>query len=375
MAVQRRKRSNRVTLADVSRLAGCSTAVASTVINKAKGNTGVSPEMVKRVRSAAAELGYRADFASQSLARRTTQTLGVYVPPAPWAGIGYSYEGKILRGVEAACRARGYDLLVINLGGDGSPDDCLDKFAQRRIDGLVLVHVAHDEPWVAPLMADHANIVAVNYYGNTPGLHAVNFDDARAARVATEHLIQQGHRRIGYIGPLTENPGPGAEARRRGFMETMARHGLEVDPRCVICRLAGGSNVPTENLEHQDTGQFAGDYLAGLGDNRPTACVAYSDYVAIQMLRQFQILGVRVPEQMSVIGIDDSELCGIVWPRLSSVKQPLEEMGFLAAESLIRVAAGESASPADLQSSPSALNIPEPEIVVRDSTGELSDDA
>lgn len=362
MAVQRRKRSNRVTLADVSRLAGCSTAVASTVINKAKGNTGVSPEMVERVRSAAKELGYRVDFASQSLARRATQTLGFFVPTAPWAGVGYSYEGKILRGIERACRAHGHDLLVINLGGGGSPKDCLDKFAERRIDGLVLVHVAHDEPWVAPLVAKHPNVVGVNFFGEVDGLFSVNFDDVAAARVATEHLIAQGHRRIGYVGSLTEKPGPGAEARRRGYEQAMAAHGLPIDPRWVICRLAGGSNVPTETMEPYDTGRFAADYFAELGPDRPAACVAYCDAVAVHVIRQFQELGFSLPQQMSLVGIDDSEVCDIMLPRLSSIRQPLEEMGFLAAEYLIRQTQADPAEPA---SDPPIT--PEPCMVIRDS--------
>ncbi len=359
-----------MTLKDVSRLAGCSTAVASTVLNNARGNTGVSLQMHERVRAAAEKLHYRPDFASRSLARRATQTLGVYVPPGPWSGIAYSYEGKILRGIEQTCRQRGYDLLAINIGGGGKPEDCFHKFAERRIDGLVLLHVRHDEAWVEQLLQQHPNVVAVNYYGPAErGPDAFNFDDHAATSLAVRHLVELGHRRIGYLGSLDAKPGPGEAARYQGFRDAMTDHGLPLEPAWIIDRASSAAPLPDESIELSAAGTLGADHIMSLGADGPTGLVTCGDWLAVHAHKRLRRGGFAIPEQISLVGIDDSEPCKFVDPQLTTIRQPLEEMGRLAAERLINK--GEGVEPSDDSDAPSAsgVSVLPPELVIRESTG------
>lgn len=352
----------RVTLADVASEVGCSTAVVSTVINRSSSNIGASPELTERIREAARRLGYRPDFASQSLARRSTRTIGVYVPPDPWSGIGMRYEGAIVHGIEQACRAHGYDLLVINLGGKATPETCTHRFAERRIDGLVLLHVSDEAKWVTPLVDRHHRTVSVNYYGPEPRLARVNFDDRAATAMAVEHLVHLGHERIAYAGLMEERPGPGALLRREGFEAAMQQCGLTVPDAWIIDRTFDRAVWPTQSLDHAASGEFAVDRLMSLSGPRPTAIVSYGDLGAIAAIRRLKHHGLSVPRDISVIGIDDMEIARYIDPPLTTIRQPLEDMGERAAELLF------VRKPADGTAVTVRQELVRPSLVVRHST-------
>jgi DNA-binding LacI/PurR family transcriptional regulator len=326
--------ARRVTLADVASEAGCSTALVSSVINRSNTNAGASPALTLKIQEAAKRLGYRPDFASQSLARRSTRTIGVYVPPAEGSSLAYPYESAILRGIELACQQRGHDLLVINLGGNATPDTCTHRFTERRIDGLVLLHVADDAAWIGPLLDRHARTVSVNYYGDERRLPRVNFDDRAATAMSVEHLVHLGHERIAYVGLMNERPGPGAVLRREGFEQAMVQCGLAIPDAWIIDRTFDRTAWPGQPLEHGPTGDFAVDRLMSLPGPRPTALVCYGDLGAIAAIRRLQHHGLSVPRDISVIGLDDMELCRYVDPPLTTIRQPLEDMGERAAQLL-----------------------------------------
>lgn len=359
----------RTTLKDVARAAQCSTAVVSTVINNAKGNTNVSPEMRERVIRTARMLGYRPNFASQSLVRRSTRTIGVYVPPGSGSSFAYRYESAIIRGIERVCQERSYDLLAINLGGNTTPEDCFDRFTERRIDGLVLLHLHPDaDEWIRPLLDRHPRVVSVNYYGSVSRLATVNFDDHAATAAAVRHLAELGHRNIGYIGPGLLDPGPGAALRYRGFVDTMRSLGLPVSPRWLWDRNNPDARMPAEDIDLFISGEVAVDDLLALPRaEMPTALVCYGDVTAIHAVRQLKRRGLSVPGDVSVVGVDDIELCRYVDPPLTTIRQPLEDMGARAAGLLFE--RGLERPAADER--PAAANPPElapATLVVRDST-------
>jgi LacI family transcriptional regulator len=354
------------TLKDVAKLARCSTAVVSTVVNNARGNTLASPEMQQRVREAARKLGYRPNFASRSLVRRSAQTIGIYVPHDPWAGLGMRYEGAIVQGIEQACRGHGYDVLAINLSGAGAPETCVQKFAEQRIDGLVLLHVDHVSDWVAPLVqqaSDH--VVAVNYYGDAP-VDRVNFDDRAATSMAVQHLASLGHRKIGYIGSRRASWGPGADLRCAGYRDAMVQLGLVVKDQWIWDFTNPDLVASAEANASKDDGSAGALHLWQLGEHeRPTAILAYSDLIAIRAMRQLRRLGCRIPQDISVVGIDGSDMGELVWPQLTSILQPFAAMGRRATELVIQRAnarrhATEHAGPIH--------EMVAPELVVREST-------
>jgi LacI family transcriptional regulator len=352
-------------LKDVAKLARCSTAVVSTVVNNARGNTLASEEMQKRVREAARKLGYRPNFASRSLIRRSAQTIGIYVPPDPWAGLGMRYEGAIVQGIEQACRAQGYDVLAINLSGGGAPDTCAQKFAEQRIDGLVLLHVSHDSDWVTPLVHQASHVVAVNYYGDAP-VDRVNFDDRAAAAMAVRHLAGLGHRTIGYIGSRRVSYGPGADLRCAGYRDAMVELGLLVKDQWVWDFTNPALVSSPEANASKDDGSAGAMNLWQTGEHeRPTALVAYSDTLAIRAMRQLRRLGCRIPQDVSVVGIDGSDMGELVWPQLTSILQPFAAMGRRATELVIRKAIARRH--ATVRDEPIHEMIA-PELVVREST-------
>jgi len=359
---------SRPTLKDIAKLANCSTAVVSTVVNNAKGNTLVSDEMRRRVRKAAAELGYRPNFASRSLVRQSVETIGLYVPPAPGVGLGMPYEGAIISGLEQACQEHGYDLLAINLSGKSTHEDCGHKFAEGRIDGLVLLHIDHNATWIDDLVAAHRNVVAVNFYGKAKGLTTINFDDIAAVRIAVEHLVTIGHRRIGWIGDPFVDLGPGAKLRRVGYEQAMTEAGLMIDPKLI------SDYNPKTRRTDADQEQAGAAAVRQVFDcpnaERPTAVVCYNDMLAAGAMYGLARMGITVPDQVSVIGVDDSEVCRFTAPKLTSIRQPLEMMGYQAASSLID-GNGKNRKPRISTSGPDHL-LSEPKLVVRESTCPLT---
>ena len=318
----------RTTLRDVADYVGCSTAVVSTVINGSRGRSMASEQLSQRITQAAQKLGYRPDFVSQSMARRSTRTLGVYVEKGEGTSISYPYESTIICGVEQACQQHEYDLLIISLSGKAAPQVCLNKMIERRVDGLILLHVLHDATWIDSLLARQDHVVTVNYYGPAP-LLSVNFDNKAATAMAVRHLYELGHRRIGYVGSLMMW-GPGEQLRSDGYHEAMAQLNLPIDPLWVV----DDRTAPPTGMASEHEYDAVAHHMIQLGNARPTAIVCGSDWAAIGLTRYFRRHGLEVPGDMSVIGHDDKQICRYFDPPMSSIHQPLEAMGRKAAELL-----------------------------------------
>lgn len=355
-----------VTLADVAASAGCSTAVVSCVVNGARGKVTVRPETRDRVLAAAAKLAYRPHFASRSLARRRSQTLGVFVEPSTWAGLGFVYEGSILQGVESVCRELDYDILAINLGGRQAPDSCAHKFVEQRIDGLLLLHVQASAEWVEPLCSIHHNVAAVNYYGPCRALDILNFDNVAAGRMAGRHLASLGHRRIGYIGSMDPATGLGTAQRRDGLLREAVELGLECRPEWILDPPNANFMERIEPLPFIERFAVAASEIAGFGPKGPTAWLAYCDIVAIRMSRRLRQLGLQVPRDLSIMGIDDANGAEDSEPPLSTVRQPFAEMGAQAAKLLIQRAEQ------GLSECPHNVFLSSPSLVGRESATPLS---
>ena len=359
---------NRPTLKDIAKLSDCSIAVVSTVVNNAKGNTLVSEQMRQRVSQAAQDLGYRAHFASRTLKEKRSRTLGIYFPPLPWTGAGYGYEGAMIRGVEQACRELDYDLLLVNMNGGQDSQVCMDKFAESRIDGLVLMNIndAFDHKWVDKLLKLNNNVVAVDYSGRMDHLNAMEFDNAAAVRIALEYLHSVGHRRIGFIGSCKERLHEDTVQRQEAFAELTEELGLESDPRFIFDHTILGRTLAPDEDTCQIEAASAAKYFVSMGKDRPTAIMGYGDLVAIATMHQFMALGIQTPQDISIMGVDDAELCRRVYPTLTSVYHPLPEMGYEAAKYLIG-RSSQSEPENSEQANPVYRKLFGPKLVVRNS--------
>ena len=295
----------------MARLARVSPAVVSYVVNRSKR---VSPETEARVRQAIAMLGYRPNSAARSLRLGSTETLGMVVPDST-----NPYFAALAHRVERAAIERGYDLIVGN--SDGSLDGerrLLDQFAARRVDGVLLCSNVY-RPSVAGLRADSIPVVLLNHAVHPPGITSIGVDMQLGARLAVEHLAGHGHRTIGLvIGTTTDEL---QDARHVGWIDALAGLGLEQGPVVAVPFNHGG-------------GYEAGKRLLADG-TLPPALFVSSDRQATGLLLALHEAGVRIPDDVAIVGFDGAEDGAYTWPPLTTIAQPVEQMASTAVALMI----------------------------------------
>lgn len=288
---------------DVARVAGVSHQTVSRVLN---AHPNVSPKTRERVEKAIAELGYRRNTAARSLVTRRSQTIGVLGSEMSQYG-----PSNTLLGVQQAARDAGYFVSIAGLR-EVTPDtikDALGHFLDQAVDGIVVVvphpgtfEVLHEISVPVPL-------VAVGSSGDER-LSGAAVDQRLGARLAVEHLVALGHRKIGHLsGPADWID---AASRIEGWREAMADAGLE-------------ASVLVEGDWSAECGYRAGLKLAE--ERNVTALFAANDQMALGVLRAFHEAGVRVPEDISVVGYDDQPEAAYFIPPLTTVNQDFEELG------------------------------------------------
>lgn len=363
--------AKQATLSAISKDAGCSKAVASKVLNGSRGNVGVSEQMRRRVEAAARRLGYRPNFASQSLALKRTRTIGVYIMPTnPWGGAGRPYESAILQGAEQTCQQAHYDLLLINLAGSADPVQCINKIAERRVDGVLVLRADGQEHWVERLAEQTRNLVLVDCIKPVDRIDAVTFDNDEAMRMAVEHLAGLGHRRIGYLGTCTRQTIPHNEARQRAFVAAVREAGLALDERWMFGRDSVPRPVDLRGGNTETVGQMVANYFGGLAEDGPTGMIVYNNVLAAEAVKSLMEAGWSIPSQMSFVNVEDTMLSRYLTPSLTSLRHPLTEMGRRAAELLISKAEAQSV---DAPAPACRHEVFAPELVVRQSTAPPAD--
>jgi DNA-binding LacI/PurR family transcriptional regulator len=321
----------RPTMEDVAARAGVSRALVSLVM---RDSPKVSAERRSAVLAAAAELGYSPHAMARSLASRTSHVLGVMV-----SDLHNPFWAEVVDGLDLYARAAGFEL-VINTGGrePARERQALTSLASFRPAGIALLG-----PVVPPQSIEAAAregpLVMVSRSSRLSTVDTVNDDGKTGSALAVDHLVSLGHEEIVHI-----DGGNGSQSapRRTGYRVAMARHGLT--PRVVrgeYTEAAGAAAIRAL------TTQF-------------TAVIAANDLNAVGVLSALTESGLRVPEDVSVVGYDNTWLAALRHISLTTIDQPRHEMGRLAAESLIARVRGEVSTPARL--------VVRPTLVVRSST-------
>lgn len=330
---------------DVARHAGVSTATVSRALS---GNGHVSPATRLKVEASAGELGYVVSSTASSLASGRTKNIGVVVP-----FLDRWFYSSVVEGAQKSLLKNGYDLTLFSLtGGDGERRSVFDHFLLRqRVDAVIAISLELTPTEVATLHALDKPLVGVG--GPIEGVRTLTIDDVAVARLATEHLLSLGHTRIAHIG--------GNEDLDRDFhLPTNRRVGYE-----QALAAAGLSPAP-ELFQPADftmrSGYQAAKQLLGTPHERPTAVFAGSDEMAIGAILAARDLGLVVPRDVSVIGIDDHELADFFG--LSTIAQFPQGQGAKAVEILLdQLSPGKHVT--------SNLNTPMPfELIVRSSTAQ-----
>jgi DNA-binding LacI/PurR family transcriptional regulator len=307
------------TIRDVARRAGVSVATVSRVLNDIPV---VRDEMRERVNDAIADLGYRPSSTARSLSLGRSQAIGVVAPFFTSPSVV-----ERLRGVSQRAGGHGYALMLFDVETPEQRAGAFRDFARRdRVDGLLAISLPLLDEEVAALERDRLPVVMVDI--GHPRVPHVVIDDARGGELAAEHLLARGHRRIGFVGDRADSPFgfTSSEQRRRGFRRALRRAGIRPAPELEARGPHG--REPARAL--------AADLLRR--DDRPTAIFAASDTQAVGVLEAAQALGLRVPEDVAVIGFDDIEIAAPLG--LTTVRQPLRESGARGADLLFAAIAG-----------------------------------
>jgi LacI family transcriptional regulator len=325
-----------VDIRDVARRAGVSVGTVSRVVN---GHPSVTTAKRQLVKSAIAELRYRPDALAQSLRRRTSNTIGVIIPD-----IRNPFFAELMQCIEIRARALGYSVLFVSSDEDPAAEtEHIEAFAARKVDGILLLP---SNRVTSAAGVEGIPIVVVDR--PIKGHPAVAADNRGGARLAVEHLVSLGHRRIACIsGPKDSTT---AKARLAGFLDAMT-------PYYRAARLRIADFVAYGEFDYAG-GQSAAEALLGGLEPRPTAIVAGSDQQAIGTLRAAADRGVAVPSDLSIVGFDGIMLSDLVTPRLTTVVQPVAKIAEAAVAMVLGV---------DPMSAANAPKLLECELVVRDS--------
>ncbi|WP_244813472.1 LacI family DNA-binding transcriptional regulator [Caballeronia sp. Lep1P3] len=309
------------TIKDVAAIAGVSFTTVSHVVNNSRP---VSADVRAKVERAIRELDYVPSAVARSLKAKSTATIGLLVPNAT-----NPYFAELARGVEDGCAKNGYCVFFCNSDDDPAKQrSYLRVLQEKRIDGLVIASAGEDSVLAQCLAGAREPLVIVDR--NIEGVSAdlVQIDHEKGAYLATKHLLQLGHSRIGCItGPVVTAV---SAMRLHGFIRAMAERGIEIAPNAIV------------QSDFSATGGYAA--AAQLFDAmKPTAIFACNDMMGIGALRAAAERHVRVPEDCSIIGFDDVELSRYTYPALSTVGQSVRALGEMAAQTLIERIVGKLA--------------------------------
>jgi len=328
-------------LKDVARLAGVSVGTVSNVLNHPDK---VSEETARRVNGVIDELGWVRNDAARQLRQGRSAMLGLVV-----LDVGNPFFTDVAAGVEHVANAHGRVVLLTNSGEDADREArALRLFESQRLDGLLVAPVGDDVARLEAVRARGTRVVLIDRLASSPGFSSVAVDDRHGGRLAVDHLLEQGHTRVGFVGASTAIEQ--VANRLAGAQAAVDSHG------------GGCLEVFESQAMNAQAGRSVGERIAALPPGeRPTAVFAANDLLAIGLLQAFLLAGLTVPGDLALIGYDDIQYASSAAVPLSSVRQPAFEMGRRAADLLIaEIESGGDVVPEQV--------VFEPRLVVREST-------
>jgi len=301
---------------DIARLAGVSH---STVSRALHGSQQVSAETSSRIRKIAEDAGYRASAAARSLVMGRSNTIGVVV-----TNISDPFVAGVVSGIEDMAEKHGYSVFLANSNAEPERElRVVRSFEERRVDGIIVTSSRVGALYVPVMERLRVPVVLLNNQHPSQFAHSVLIDNVEASLQATRHLIDLGHRRIAYLG---DRLGHQSDTERcAGYRRALKEAGL----RFVLELVAHGDGKPEGGAE-------AMAKLLTLPD-RPTAVFCYNDMSALGAMRQIRAAGLNVPDDTSIVGFDDLYISQYLNPALTTVRQPMRQMGRMAMETLLHI--------------------------------------
>jgi len=321
-----------------------SPATVSVVMNNSPAAKAIPAHTKERIHSAARKLNYRPNFFARSLSLKRGFMVGVLVPE-----VSEGYAAAIMGGIEDHLLREGYFYFVAS---HRNRTDLIQEYprllADRAVEGVILINTPVVQTPPVP-------VVTISGHQRVRGVTNIAVDNKKATFAALEHLVKLGHRQIAFF---KGHPGSAdTEHRWKGILQAASSLGLEVRPELSV-QLQQAATSPGPSLP--DEGYVYAQKLLATG-RRFTALFAFNDVSAIGAMRAFHDAGLRVPEDISVVGFDDIHVASYMTPQLTTLRQPLTKMGELAAQQLLRRISDHNSD------GPQSIAVPA-ELIVREST-------
>ena len=327
---------SKVTLGMVAQACGVSPSTVSRILN---GTAVVSPEKREAVDRAIAELGFVPNPIARGLAGGRTMSVGVVTQ-----AIDSPFYGLALRGMEEELSPAGYSpLFVSGHWNEQEEARCIDVLRSRRVDGIIVLTGRLSDEALCSL-AQSMPVVVTGRTLSAPHLYSLDFNNFEGARLATDHLLTLGHRNIAFIAGA---PGhPDSAERLGGYKSALKAAGVKFNPKLV-----------RPGMYHEESGLLAMEGLVQSGEPF-TAIFAANDQMAFGAALALHRCGLRVPEDVSLVGLDDLPGAAHAIPPLTTIHHAAKEIGHSAAKALLQLLSGQA---------PTA-DIPQPRLVIRQST-------
>lgn len=337
----------RVTLKEIAKQANVSRMTVSRVFS---GSHKVSQEKQELIKRIASEMGYHPDLIARSLSCRKSMTIGVFMPKTKNAFLDI-YIAQILSGITDVLQDNDYRIMFFPFNYNESQEDLYYSIANSRlVDGIILLKTRIDDPGIARLAKSDFPFVLINHKKYADKYNFVDARNVEGSILAIEHFYRLGHRKVAFIaGTMNET---NAIDRFRGYKDALKEFGLPYKKEWII------------NGEFSKDRAFQESAKLFELKSRPTAVFCSDDYMAIGLMEQLKLRGMRVPEDVSVIGFDDIELASYVKPALTTISQPMYQIGKRSAELLFDLINGTKKPP--------VYELLDVKLVVRDSTAGIS---
>ncbi|MCB6840451.1 catabolite control protein A [Weissella viridescens] len=303
-----------ITIYDVAREAGVSMATVSRVVN---GNANVKPATKEKVEKVIAELGYRPNAVARGLASRKTTTVGLIIPD-----LTDQYFAELARGIEDVANMYNYQIILSSSNGSEIKNDLIDNLLGKQVDGIIFMGNQVSSEIEERLLSIDLPVVLTGALDTQKKLPSVNIDYFNAFRDATLHLIENDHRRIAFIsGPLSKYTKQ--DYKFQGYEDAIAQHGINHDDKLIF--QAGYTYE-------------AGYQLAqAVKTSGATAAVITTDEMAAGVLNGLTDLGLHLPQDFELIASNNSQLTRMTRPAMSSITQPIYDMGAVSMRMLTKL--------------------------------------
>jgi LacI family transcriptional regulator len=313
-----------MSIKDIARLAGVSPSTVSRVVNE---KSYVKPEIRERVLALVKENGYVPDNAARSMVLKRTFTVGIVIPDT-----FNMFQRQLFSTIERYLEGLGYRTLFFFVKWEPESEfKCLRRLKSEKLDGIIMIHEVTEPDFYEYLSQAPAPVVLCTFARDATKLPSVHVDEETASRAATMHLVSLGHRNIGLISGMHFSFGA---QRVAGYRAALEASRIPVDEERIIL-------VPSYSPEDGRAGMHE---LLSRGRNL-TAVFAATDELAIGAIRALYEVGLKVPSDISIVGFDDIDISAYLSPGLTTVRQPILEMGRKTAELMSELIAGATAGP------------------------------